>query len=192
MALPKLFLNDDGRMIEDIRQGEEAPLHRLYRACLPMVRRHILSNNGTIDDAADMLQEALVILWERIRDGRYVHESKLTTFLMGTVKNLWLRRLARKRREPVGVPDLEFLPDGEQGTLETMVDEEEASSVGRALERLGDPCKTLLILFYWDELSMEEIAARMGFANADTAKAKKYQCKKSLRTMLLKTIGTDG
>jgi len=53
-----------------------------------------------------------------------------------------------------------------------------------ALDRLGEPCRTLLILFYWEEASMEEIASRLGFANAETAKSKKYQCKKALEQIL--------
>jgi hypothetical protein len=40
------------------------------------------------------------------------------------------------------------------------------------------------VLFYWDELSMDQIAAQMSLANADTAKAKKYQCKKELERFL--------
>jgi DNA-directed RNA polymerase specialized sigma24 family protein len=57
-----------------------------------------------------------------------------------------------------------------------------------ALTKLGEPCKTLLILFYWEEASMEQIASRLGFANAETAKSKKYQCKKALQ-LLLQDIG---
>jgi DNA-directed RNA polymerase specialized sigma24 family protein len=41
-------------------------------------------------------------------------------------------------------------------------------------------------LFYWDEYSLEEIAAAMGFANAETVKSKKYQCKKALEQYLTK------
>ena len=33
---------------------------------------------------------------------------------------------------------------------------------------------------YFDELSMQDIAEKMNFANADTAKTKKYKCKKEL------------
>ena len=53
-----------------------------------------------------------------------------------------------------------------------------------AMETLGDPCKTLLLLYYWEEKSQEEIAAQMGFANAATVKSKKYTCKKILAKIL--------
>jgi DNA-directed RNA polymerase specialized sigma24 family protein len=65
-----------------------------------------------------------------------------------------------------------------------MIESEEAQIVRGALEKLGEPCRTLLLLFYWEELSMDEIAGRLGFANAETAKSKKYQCKKELQRLL--------
>ena len=74
--------------------------------------------------------------------------------------------------------------DGSLSTLDHMIDDERAEAVRSALETLGEPCRTLLLLFYWEELSMEDIARRLGFANAATAKSKKYQCKKSLKDLL--------
>ena len=58
------------------------------------------------------------------------------------------------------------------------------AAVRSALDRLGDPCRTLLILFYWEEASMEEIARQLGLANAATAKSKKYQCKEQLKRLI--------
>ena len=74
--------------------------------------------------------------------------------------------------------------DDSESTLDRLVASEEAALVQEALERLGEPCKTLLLLYYWEERSMAEIALELGFANADTAKSKKYQCKKALEKML--------
>jgi RNA polymerase sigma factor (sigma-70 family) len=68
--------------------------------------------------------------------------------------------------------------------LDQLIESEEASMIGDAVRRLGEPCRTLLVLFYWEEASMEEIASRLGLANAETAKSKKYQCKKALQEIL--------
>lgn len=184
MARPTLFLHDDARILDGIRRGDDEALVTLYRRCDGPVRRYVAANNGTQDDAGDMLQEALVILWERVRDGRFEYRAKLSTFVVGTVKNLWLRRLAHARREsPGGVP-LDAAADPAPSPLESMIDDERSRSVHDALQRIGEPCRAILLLFYWEEASMEEIAVRLGFANAETAKARKYQCKKSLQQIL--------
>jgi RNA polymerase sigma factor (sigma-70 family) len=184
MAPPLLFLSTDARIVDLIRRGDEEGLTLLYQANVRMVRAFILRNKGSAQDADDMLQEAVVILWEKVRRGEFELRAKLSTFVFATVKNLWLRRLAQMRREIPTELDPERAESGDPSPLEEAIETEEAGRVRDALERLGDPCRTLLVLFYWEELSMEEIAERLGFANADTAKSKKYQCKKALERLL--------
>ncbi len=184
MAGRLLFLDNDARILERIRQGEEDALVELYRTSRKQVTSYVLRNSGTIEDAEDLLQEALVVLWERVRAERFTLAAKLETFIVATVRNMWLRRLARLRRETPAITDPDGTPDPVPSVLEVLIEDEESQRVRDALETLGDPCRTLLLLYYWDELPMDEIAARLGFANAETAKSKKYQCKKALEALL--------
>ena len=48
------------------------------------------------------------------------------------------------------------------------------------MEQLGETCRKVLMYYYFDEMSMQEIADKLGFANTDTAKTKKYKCKQKL------------
>ena len=187
-----LFLNDDARILEQIRRGDEAALAELYRANRRPIMSLVMRNSGGADDAEDMLQEALVTLWERVRTGRFEYSARLGTFLYATAKNIWLRRLARVRKEMPGIDDAPDPASPDPSALELMVEEEETSAVRRALESLGGPCRELLLLFDWEECPMDEIALKMGFANADTAKSKKYQCKKALEKLLRGTGAYDG
>jgi len=184
MAGSTLFLHDDARILDGMRRGDDQALVTLYRLCDGPVRRYVTGNNGTQDDADDMLQEALVILWERVRDGRFEYSARLSTFVVGTVRNLWLRRLARARREVPSPGPIEMAPDPDHSPLDSMIDLEQIRAVHDALRRLGEPCRAILLLFYWEQASMEEIAQRLGFASAETAKTRKYQCKKSLQQIL--------
>ena len=52
--------------------------------------------------------------------------------------------------------------------------------IAKCMDQLGDTCRKVLMYYYFDELSMQEIADKMGFANTDTAKTKKYKCKQKL------------
>jgi len=183
MSAPLLFLNQDTRVLDMLRRGDEEGLVLLHRSSQKAVHAFISRNSGTRDDADDVLQESLVILWERVQAGRFEQTAKLETFIFATARNLWLRRLARKKREITGT-DPEDSADPGLSPLEALIESEEALRVKEALHALGEPCRTLLLLFYWEEESMDRIARRMGFANADTAKSKKYQCKKALQQML--------
>lgn len=184
MAARLHFLNKDARILDQIRNGDEEGLLELYRSNRRPVTAFVTRNSGNADDAEDLLQEALVVLWERVRTGKFEFAAKLDTFVFATVKNMWLRRLARKRREAPDGIDPELLPDNSASALDALLEDEQVQIVRDALEALGEPCKTLLLLFYWEERSMEEIADQLGFANADTAKSKKYQCKRALEGIL--------
>jgi RNA polymerase sigma factor (sigma-70 family) len=184
MARFSLIRSEDTRILEGIRRGDDLALGAMYRVCDAPVRRLVIGNNGTRDDADDVLQESLVVLWERVRSGRFEHTARLSTFVVGVARNLWLRRLARGGRERPDSDRIDASADPGESPLDAMISRERAGAVRRALRELGEPCRTLLLLFYWEQASMEEIAARLGFANAETAKARKYQCKKTLHHML--------
>lgn len=179
------FLTSDSRILDLIRSGDEKALVQLYKENRKPITAYITRNSGTMDDAEDMLQEALVVLWERVRTGRFEYTAKLSTFIYATVKNMWSRELARKRREQPANEEMELIVGNDNpSALDYLVESEQAERIKDALNRLGNPCKKLLTLYYWEELSMEEIAEEMGFANADTVKSKKYQCKEMLKKLL--------
>lgn len=184
MAAPLFFLNADTKILAQIKEGNDEGLVKLYEMNRRPIKAYVLRNNGTEDDAEDLLQEALIVLWERVRSGRFQYQARLSTFIYATVKNMWRRRLARKRHEAPAEIEEDTGRIESASALDILVESEEALAVHQALEKLGDPCKTLLILFYWEEQSMEVIAAALNFANAETAKSKKYQCKKALQKLL--------
>jgi RNA polymerase sigma factor (sigma-70 family) len=186
MAASPLFASSDARILDRIRKGDEGALVELYRENRNPVMALVTRNSGREEDADDILQEALVTLWERVRTGRFRYSARLGTFIYATARNMWLRRLARARRE---LPGIETDPPGDDASpLDILIEEEEAEIVRSALERLGEPCRRLLLLFYWEEESMESIAAMMGMANADTVKSKKYQCKRALEELVRERI----
>lgn len=178
------FLTTDARILDLIRKGDEEALVTLYDSNRKPIVAYVSRNSGTSDDAEDLLQESLVILWERVRSGKFEHRAQLSTFIYATMKNLWSQRLREKKRLSSGLIDPEDHEDFSPSALDVIIASEHAAIVRDALNHIGDQCRKLLLLFYWEELSMDEIASRLGFANADTAKAKKYQCKKALERAL--------
>jgi len=56
---------------------------------------------------------------------------------------------------------------------------------------LGDVCKKVLTQYYFDGMNMQEIAKKLNFANTDTAKTKKYKCKKKLDELIENRYSTE-
>ena len=58
--------------------------------------------------------------------------------------------------------------------------QERVRIIRECIELLGDTCQKVLSYYYFDGMSMTDIAEKLNFSNTDTAKTKKYKCKKRL------------
>ena len=82
----------------------EKALTQLYRRAFPAVRRHIQRHGGSAQDAQDVIQDALVLLYEQAVNNTLTLTATASTYLVGISRNLWhheLRRRARLPHEPL-------------------------------------------------------------------------------------------
>jgi RNA polymerase sigma factor (sigma-70 family) len=178
----------DTELLVGLAEGSNEVLLQLYRRYFPMVLHFITSNSGNEDDAKDIYQEALVLLYEKAKSGSFELQAQLKTYLYSVVRRLWLKHLAQRSR--FMVRDVEQ-PASEEAALgqmnDDLLDHEERdrqfSLMAESLNRLGEPCKTLLEDFYIQHLSMQEITEKFGYTNADNAKTQKYKCLMRLKRL---------
>jgi|WetSurMetagenome_2_1015567.scaffolds.fasta_scaffold18184_4 RNA polymerase sigma factor (sigma-70 family) len=189
MQTPLFFLNDDAKLLDEIRNGNDQALTELFQKNRRPITSLVIRNQGSEDDAEDVLQEALVAFWEKVHSGSFEYQAKLSTYIYTIAKNIWLRRLIRQRRELHSTSDEFETATEDANPQEELEENERITAVQEAMEQIGNPCRDLLLLYYWEERSMEEIAVKLGFANANTVKSKKYQCKKVLEKMVQKALG---
>ena len=163
---------DEKEVFERIRKGDEKALEMLYKKYYRMMTKLVITNSGTEDEARDIYQDALIVFWQKATSGNLVLTSKISTYIYSICQNLWRKELDRKKR----------LSNEEKDTAVSMDMEtaEKEKIIARCMEQLGDTCKKVLMYYYFEEMSMQDIAEKLGFANTDTAKTKKYKCKKKL------------
>jgi RNA polymerase sigma-70 factor (ECF subfamily) len=70
-----------------------------------------------------------------------------------------------------------------EGTSEKF-QEYDVEQLRAALGKLGNPCRELIELMYFNKLSQDEISQRMGYKDRDTVKAKKWKCIARLKKLL--------
>ena len=181
----KLKIFNEMDFIERIKTNDRAVLGEIFLRYRKMVFSHILSHGGSKADAEDMLQEAIIVLWQNVCSGKFELRSKLGTYIMAVAKNKWMaEQRKRSRYTSDGNLSLAEKEDEAPSSLDSLLADEQQEAVQAALQKIGDNCRKLLMLFYFEERSMAEIAGIMKFAGPDVAKAKKYQCKKSLEAVL--------
>lgn len=168
---------DDSTVIQMIRKGDERALDYLYRKHYRMMVKLVVKNSGTEDDAKDVFQDALIIFWEKVLGGHLELTSKISTYLYSICQNVWRKELDRKNKlvyEEAAEVSAQHDPDRA----------ERVEIVNKCLQSLGETCKKILMYYYFDRLSMTDIAEKLGFSNADTAKTKKYKCKQELDRLI--------
>ena len=162
----------DQEIFERICQGDERALEELYAKYYRMMTKLVISNSGTEEEAKDIYQEALVVFWQKAVSGNLVLTSKISTYVYSICQNLWRKELDRKKR---------LSNEEKDGVEYSNYDQQErARIIQECINDLGETCRNVLMFYYFDGMSMQDIADKLGFANTNTAKTKKYKCKKKL------------
>jgi RNA polymerase sigma factor (sigma-70 family) len=88
----------DEEAIARIKKGDERALDFLYKKNYKMMTNMIIKNNGSEDEAKDIYQEALLVIWQKALSEDFMLTSKISTYLYSVCKNLWRKELERKSR----------------------------------------------------------------------------------------------
>ena len=173
----------DSEIVFGILNNSENAIKRLYVAYFPMVMQLIVNNNGTPDDAKDIYQEAIIVLYNKIKKGDFELNSKLKTFIYSVCRRLWLKRLNQMNRYGGDIHDFQdYLPVDDEVEQHNERDIQ-FGKMQSALQLLGEPCKTIIEDFYIHNRSMQEICESFGYTNADNAKTQKYKCLQRLKKL---------
>lgn len=176
--------NEDD-FIARIKADDPTVLGEIFVRYEKMVSSYIKTRGGSDADAEDVLQEAIIVLWQNVCSGAFHLSSKLGTYIMGVAKNKWREEL-RKRRNMSPADAQTDLPNADPNTLDGILSQEKTQLVHQALNAISPLCKKLLLFFYFEGRNLADIAKILTFANTDVVKSKKYQCKKALEEELRK------
>ena len=102
-------------------------------------------------------------------------DAKASTYLFAVVRNLWLKQLDKRKRKT----KLEDSHEQIQKTEDKHATFDLAL-VRKELNNMGDLCRKILLMYFFDGYDMKTIAEANDLSNANTAKSKKYQCLKEL------------
>ncbi|SMD35905.1 RNA polymerase sigma factor, sigma-70 family [Reichenbachiella faecimaris] len=173
----------DHEVLERVSRGDEEALDYLYKKHYKMMTRIVLNNNGSEDEAKDVFQDALLVFWQKAVSGKLVLTSKISTYIYSICLNLWRKELDRKSRHSSEEVEQSIYQDYEKN--------ERIKIITDCINQLGDTCRRILTYHYFDGLSMTDIADKLNFANTDTAKTKKYKCKKKLDLMVKRNYSSQ-
>jgi len=170
-------------LLEGLAKNEYRSTEAIYKENYGVVQTFIIQNNGTYDDARDVFQEAMMVLYENSKKPGFLLTCQIKTYLYSICRRIWFKRLQQSSRYSAPVENMEEIIPVEEEIEEKEKLDNDFTMMDTAMKSLGEPCKSLLEAYYIQKKHMVEIADEFGYTNADNAKNQKYKCLMRLKKL---------
>lgn len=177
----------DSELVTNIQSGlrMDETLKAIYRSHFDSLIWYVMNNSGSRQDAEDVFQEVVVAFIDLVKKDKFRGESTVKTFLFSLNRFTWLNELKRRGRSLAREEKYEKGQEKvEMDASELIADREGKEEVVKLVGELGEACKKILLLFYYENLSMKEILETMHYENEQVVRNKKYKCLKQLEQMV--------
>lgn len=165
-------MNREKSLLKQIQSGDQRGIegiYTLYKADFMVYASRFSVND---EDAVDIYQDSIIVLYENIVSGKLASlTSSLKTYLFAIGKYKIYNSLKIKVVKK-DFADYEFLLKEDDGE-EFLLLEENIEKVQKAYQELGGKCQEVLKLFYYENLSIEEIKNRLDYTSKDVVKSQK-------------------
>lgn len=153
----------------------------VYTSCFPMIRSMIFKNSGSIDDARDIFQDAIIVLFQNSSREKFELNVGTCTYLYSIARNKWLKHI-RDHGKKTGLDGTDELADENM-----LVDDDEQKQRQRLLIKhlgnMGEKCQNIVKL-YFEGIPGEQIAKDLGFSSYEYYRVAKNRCIESLKKLI--------
>ncbi len=169
-------------LLNGLKENDKQSIDFIYESCFPMVRNLVQKNNGSLENAEDLFQEAIIVLYQNLLSRKdFFLTCSISTYLYEVSRRLWLKHL-NKNGKTIHIDNtttdflVEKIVDVKPDIEEHEQFDSRLQNLQTAMGKLGEPCSSILKAYYNDNKSMHDIATIFGYTNEDSAKNQKYKC----------------
>lgn len=176
----------DEAIIEGLRLRSDYIIKYIYQELFPMILYLVTKNNGNEEDAEDVFQDSLIIVFKKIRANELDLTCSFRTYLYSISRNLWLQKLSKQKQFSREFSDIEtYITMSDYALSEKNQDEVEKFRLYQQhFMTLSPDCQKVLLMFM-EKVSLRDIALEMGFKTEKYAKTRKYLCKEELKKRII-------
>ncbi len=176
------MMDQDQVLIAGIIDGDQRILTRFYKENVRYIQGFILRNYGNPEDVEDVFQDALVVLYQKLKSGLLQLKVPVRTYFYGICKNLWRNRLRKRERFIVEERENEAEEDTNDSITKSIENQEREHLYRKHFQKLSTDNRQLLDLFF-EGRSTKEISKITGYTEGYTRK-KKFDAKRQLLKMI--------
>lgn len=181
-----MFHYSDEEILEGLKERDARIIQYVFDEYFRTIRGFVLRNNGILEDAEDIFQETLVIIYQKVRDNELNLECSFITFFYSVSRNLWFQKLEKNKILPADVHDVENFIELSDEMMYEIYDEdrERIKLFQQHFMELGEDCQRLLRLFV-KKVPLAEIMKIMGYKSVKYTKTRKFLCKEKLKKRII-------
>ena len=169
--------------LQGIADNDYGVLQQIYKESLPEVIKYVQRNSGTSDDAKDIFQEGILVIYRKIKKDELVLTTSFHVYLFAVCKRIWLKKIKRKGKKEVTMETIEAYSI-EESFEDGLIKSRKWALYNRMFLKLTEECQKVLKMAF-NGMSGKEIALNMGYTE-EYVKRKKYKCRISLTNMIKK------
>lgn len=151
----------------------------IYKNSYRPVRHLVKRNSGSEEDARDIFQDSLVVLYRKLKAGSLKLSCSVSTFIYSVARLLWLKELKTRGKENISIDDYDGWVDEESNIIRIYEQNERLLFYRRIFEQLSEDCKKILRMVM-KSYTISEITRIMGYSSVQHTKNRRYRCKKAL------------
>ena len=174
-----MTLSEEERLIHGIVSGNTTIIQRVYQLYAPRVSNYILKTGGTLEDAQDVFQDAIMIVYDKAQVADFKLTVQFYTYLFAICKQLWWRKKKKKSYSEITTDDFEGYNLIEESFEATIISNEKHHLYQQCLQQISAICRKILALAS-NQIPMADIAKEMGFKSEGYARIRKLRCKNKL------------
>lgn len=178
----------DQHLIEALLTNDPRGIQKIYDLYAPQARRWVMARNGSADDARDVFQEALIVVYEKALQPAFKLTCPLGALLFAIYSRKWVDRIRQKSRESAVrlETELRYQETVEADALslaeEAIHQQAEQARMAAAFEQLSELCRQLLRLLA-QGIAPQAAATQLGMNSVDTLYRRKNACAQRWREL---------
>lgn len=170
--------------LQNFKKGDYKATNWLYDTYRTEFVRWVIQKYQCSEEVAiDIFQDSVIAFYKNVRLGKITTlSSSIKTYLFSIGRNLLLKHFRDKKAAMIDIDDLgDRLLDDEQLPYEKMQQAQRSQMIGNLLTNMAEPCRSLILMFYFNRLTIREIKEEMDYSSTDVVKTQKKRCVHRLR-----------
>jgi len=180
----KRFYNDI-ELINGLKNADNKAIKYIYYKYRREVQNYIITNQGSINDAEDILHESVIKLFYAVKKDDFSIKTELHLYFRSIYKNTWKRKKMEKNILDKTISFNNELDTFPYESLDNNNADELQLIIISNIKKLNKDCRQILELFYKNGMFLNEIAQKMNYKNEQIVKNKKYRCLNYLKKLLI-------